>query len=561
MAPPTAASPSQDSGRSEARKTQTRLVIHIPRRSKRAHYVSASTQSAALLIAPGTGCTGCSPQATIAFGLTPSSPGCSPSASGTQCTIALTLAPGTYVASMTTYDGPLKGGVVSGAVLSDNQSFPITILAGKANAPGVTLYGIPQGLHVVSLGSPAFVNGSAIGSPELDILGAGATGSFMVNATDQDQNDILGAGAPTIASVSDPGGYAVSIKGNVLSITSPATVSSTVTYVQYTLSSPVCAQTGVTCVLGTNLGFQSVLAVVNGSADTVEILAAATKQTNPLIQTISSGLSNPQDVKFDLSGDLFIADDVVGAGKVTEYKPPYNAAPAATMTTGTNGPFALSVAPNGDVAVANSQTPTVLVFAPPFNGAPKSIAFAANAVAFDASSNLWIATPTHGLKRYSASSSYATNDTTITDHVVTPYSISIDNNGYLYVADNGAGQVYRYEPPYSALSGSVAAYANAGGVGHVDVIGGNGEILACAAGNNLLISPGLNQTTQLNPILGTSPANCRGTFDENAFLWISDYSDNQIFGDVGVYGGSPGKVTSITGPGAIDTYPGAFIGQ
>jgi hypothetical protein len=539
--------------------TRASLVIHIPRRHTRAHYVSPNTKSASLAIAPGSGCTSCSPTSTLDFGLTPGSPGCHTASGETTCTIELKLKPGTYVGSFVTYDGPLGvSGTPSGNVLSANQSFPMNVKPGIANAIGVTLAAVPAFMQFTRVSGA--VDLVPIGyNWNVDLLGGSATGVISLSVLDQDANVIVGPGAPTLASVSAGAGFVAHNSGNTITIDAPATVSSTQTSLSLTLSSPECAQTNAQCTPSFSLAFEPVLAIVNGGTNTVLLEAANQNSTSPGYGTVSSGIYHPADVKFDAIGNLFVANQSPTGGSVLEYAAPYNGAPATTITNsiGTSQPFALDLAPNKSLAVALGAK--VLVYASPYTGTPVSISLTPNAIAFDANSNLWIA-ESGALKRYTATSNYATADTTITDHVNLPASIAIDNNGDLYVADTGNREVYLYKSPYGSVTSTVLGYGSSGG-GSVAVIPGNGDVFICAAGNNEEIFTGLFMTDNLNTLMGKSPTDCRGAFDNNADLWVTDPADNGVFGGVTAYGPAPGWIqATFSSPGAIAVFPNAFIG-
>jgi hypothetical protein len=468
------------------------------------------------------------------------------------------LAPGHYSGAMSTYDGPVSGGANTGQVLSENQSFPIAVVAGHANAASVTLDGVPAWISFTSLGSPLFIGAGNYEQPA-QMLGAASHGSMTVNVLDPDFNVILGPGAPVVASaVANTGGFSAKLTGNTIAITAGSPVAAGDWTLTTVLTGPGCAEPNAQCTFQTALAYQPILAVADRGSNSVLVEIASSSIETPLLATIATGISDPRDVKFDRAGNLYLANDA-GPGEVLKFQPPYTGAPIATYTNGVQAPSALSLAPNGDVAVSNAGVATTLVFVAS-SSAPITIPLASLSIAFDYSSNLWIATASQGIKRYTSASNYTIADETIADHVVKPASISVGGNLSLYVADDGAENVYRYDPPYTALSATLLSYGVAGGTGNVEAIGGgNGMVVACAGENNVLISSAPYGPTELNPLFGAQPAHCRGTFDANAFLWVSDQSDDVVRGDFG-YGGSNGVIHgSFSQPGAIDAFPGNFI--
>ncbi|HTA38044.1 MAG TPA: hypothetical protein VK760_03150, partial [Candidatus Acidoferrales bacterium] len=129
--------------------------IRIPKhrhRGRGARYISAATKGMTLAI------TGAS-TLNQAINLTPSDPRCT----GTPlvCTIAVSLAPGTYSAAVTTYDlAPVGGAIPAGAhELSISQAMPFPVTSAKANSLNLTLDGVPASIVVGPL--PQGVLGTA----------------------------------------------------------------------------------------------------------------------------------------------------------------------------------------------------------------------------------------------------------------------------------------------------------------------------------------------------------------------------------------------------------------
>jgi virginiamycin B lyase len=124
-------------------------------------------------------------------------PNCTSTPTATMCTISMALAPGSFTASFTTYDGLLNGsGNPTGHVLSANQSVPLKIVAGAANTVGVTLDGVPASVAIL----PA--PGSALGGSQVNgftLSKCAPQQNVTVLGVDADGNDILGAGAPAVA--------------------------------------------------------------------------------------------------------------------------------------------------------------------------------------------------------------------------------------------------------------------------------------------------------------------------------------------------------------------------
>jgi hypothetical protein len=171
------------------------FTLRIPRRrrtGRNAHYISPATKSASITVDAG------AHQTVLDANLTPGSSACS----GNTCTLAVNLAPGRHTFDVRTFDKPLSGGVPQGNVLSQNLGFPFKVVAGKANAVGMVLQGVPAGISVSQV-------------PDEDVQGDQQSGfvvyggyavdgstifprTFNVVATDADGNYIVGAGAPRI---------------------------------------------------------------------------------------------------------------------------------------------------------------------------------------------------------------------------------------------------------------------------------------------------------------------------------------------------------------------------
>jgi hypothetical protein len=314
--------------------TTTSLVIHVPNQSATAanttrqpQYISASTQSIGVAIAPQAGCTGCSQAQTQSANLTPASPNCATSPSGLACTIALNLNPGTYTIGVTTYTGPLAAGAPTGAVLSTDSGLPMTVTGGQANTIGVALNGIPAGLKfTINTPDPtrAVVGSTLFAGP------SGAIFAMTASAVDAGGNLITGMGTTTISAVHTPGSPAAGItasaipSSNLFGVTTPPTGNLNVDVANVTMHGGNCALTGAVCTSALNLRFTQNIAVIDSAG--VDIFTP----WGAHIATVSNGVSQPSGVGFDQSGNLVVANK--GTNTATVYSAPYVAPPFATVT-------------------------------------------------------------------------------------------------------------------------------------------------------------------------------------------------------------------------------------
>jgi len=120
--------------------------------------------------------------------LTSTSNGCVSTLASTQCTLTFDVPPGSYDATLTSYDGANA----TGNVLSAAQGVPFVITAGAANTLAVVLGGVPTAVRIIS------DSATIIGDPLGFILPTGASAPVTVLGVDADGNYILGAGAPVV---------------------------------------------------------------------------------------------------------------------------------------------------------------------------------------------------------------------------------------------------------------------------------------------------------------------------------------------------------------------------
>jgi DNA-binding beta-propeller fold protein YncE len=155
--------------------------------------VSSSTQSITIDITPHLGSTPVT-GFPVTENLTSTSPGCTSTQSGTVCTMTLTLTPGAYDATLTTFDGT-NG---TGNQLSAAQDLPFTVVLNQSNTIPLVLGGI--------LASMQLVAGAGVTAQHLSVftLAGNASGALEAYGIDADGNTIIGAGGPAVtATTSD----------------------------------------------------------------------------------------------------------------------------------------------------------------------------------------------------------------------------------------------------------------------------------------------------------------------------------------------------------------------
>jgi DNA-binding beta-propeller fold protein YncE len=164
------------------RAVLARLTIKVPHasrsRHRREHYVSPATASLAYSV---------DGVAKTPVAISASSPNCKVNGpiSYLQCSVNISIAPGTHVFSFTAKDA-------SGRALSANTSISFNVVAGAANVIPVTLGGIATSFGVYP---PTVLQVVATSGGGYTIYGKNAL-AFSIVPVDADGNAILGPGAP-----------------------------------------------------------------------------------------------------------------------------------------------------------------------------------------------------------------------------------------------------------------------------------------------------------------------------------------------------------------------------
>lgn len=178
-----------------------------------------------------------------------------------------------------------------------------------------------------------------------------------------------------------------------------------------------------------------------------------------------TGLQLPMGVAVNSSGDLFIADY---SSPMTIYKVPSGSSTAASFATGLNSPFGLAFNASGTLFVANRDNNTVVqvdsfgavsAFASGFNQP--------NDLAVDGSGNIFVSNFGNGtISKVTPGGSVSQ----FVSGLTSPLGIEYDPvTGALYVADQGAGSIYKITN-LSGATGSVSTFANGlGGVQYLAI--------------------------------------------------------------------------------------------
>jgi sugar lactone lactonase YvrE len=271
--------------------------------------------------------------------------------------------------------------------------------------------------------------------------------------------------------------------------------------------------------------------------------------------TTSAGLSTPNGLAFDSSGNLWVSDS--SNNRVLEYKAPLTTGEAASLvigqssftgsaftvtnSTSLNSPYGLAFDSSGNLWVADLQNGRVLEYTAPFStheaaslviGEPSFTASndevskaglnAPNSVAFDSSGNLWVvdghrvleyAKPfaTHEPASLVIGQNTFTNSSTVTTSsgLSSPNGLAFDSSGNLWVADKGNNRVLKYTAPFSTYEAASL------------VIGQPNFTSSATTPETEPTSTTLNQPSGL-------------AFDSSGNLWVADFG----YGRVLEYGGN-----------------------
>jgi hypothetical protein len=140
-------------GDARRRKAKVRLKLTVPHRRHHARAlahpstISSATQSVGISINGG---------AAQVFNTTPTSPGCVIGPSGTTCTFTVNAAIGSDTLAVTTYSATGGGGTAL-----DRGSAVVSIVAGKANMPSITLGPVVSTTANTGIGSLRYAIGAA----------------------------------------------------------------------------------------------------------------------------------------------------------------------------------------------------------------------------------------------------------------------------------------------------------------------------------------------------------------------------------------------------------------
>jgi hypothetical protein len=169
---------------------------------------------------------------------------------------------------------------------------------------------------------------------------------------------------------------------------------------------------------------------------------------------IANGVNHPQALALDARGNLFVANGN-GSNTVTVYSPPYGGGPSATISASVDDPVGLALDANANLFVVNSAADTVTEYAPPYAAAPSTISRGLStpgSLAIDSRGNLFVAnlnsTPNSIVEYAPPFSSQSAPIATITNGVNEQGAISVAS-GSLFVPNQGANTVTEYAAPYT----------------------------------------------------------------------------------------------------------------
>jgi sugar lactone lactonase YvrE len=211
----------------------------------------------------------------------------------------------------------------------------------------------------------------------------------------------------------------------------------------------------------------------SGNNRILEVAAGATTATVFPISGLSSPstLANPNQLAVDSAGNLYIAD--TGNNRIIEVSPPGSASVLSTGSYTLSAPQGVAVDPSGDIFISDTGNHRIIEL--PSGGSatalsPSGITLATTTptgLAVDTYGNLYIVDVANSqvlevntsLAASTVSFSSGTSGTA-SNTLALPVSVTVANNGVIYIADPGAQRVAVIDPQgdnYDLLMGDLVA--------------------------------------------------------------------------------------------------------
>ncbi len=506
--------------------------------SRAPKYISPATQSIAVSFTPAGGGTPLTFDQNLT---TAANPNCTASlTSSLICQVSFALPAGSYTASFTTYDGLLSGTTPTGNVLSANQTMPVTLALGQANAIDVTLYGVPASIVFVPQSSPrltvdgtgAYTLTSCFPSENMTVLALDADGNVIVgpgapSATLTSQSSAVTVGSTTPASpnvfplvrnLAYPGPYAHARRPRGLS--TPIAFLAALVPDESTNAPPITASFSVAF---TTTG--------DDNCGSIDAFAGSPSSTSGFIDNVAAGaaeFAQPAGVAIGPSDVVYVAD--TNNNRIRQIESDTVSTYAGNGTAGAqnqvggpftgasfNGPDGIVVAPSGTVYVAESGnndiraiTGSVTTYANASgaagyaDGSASSALFRApSGLALDTAGNLYVAdTGNSAIRMITPGGTVSTIGGTggvagyrdgpaASSLFDMPTGVAVDASGAVYVADTQNHRIRKI------ANGTVTTLAGTGVPGYADGAGATAQFASPAG-----IAIGPNDTLYVSEALG-----------------------------------------------------------
>jgi hypothetical protein len=162
---------------------------------------------------------------------------------------------------------------------------------------------------------------------------------------------------------------------------------------------------------------------------------------NPLVRTITQGVSSPGGIALDAQGNLYVPNE--NTSTTTVYAPGSNT--PSMILTGVDAPEAVAVDASGNIYICNRGSDPGIAIYPPGQTTPSqhltsSLLTIPAQVAFDASGTLYISDNYTGISVLRPGPSQAVTSLSLQGLPIRPSGITIDpRNGKLFVSNSKSG--------------------------------------------------------------------------------------------------------------------------